>query len=457
MRTLIFGLLAVFVSEKGWAATQDAKPNDLSLEWTIHEIAPGTKPALAVDSRGFPTIIYMLERSDGWVRSAKWNGSQWEIATADTGYFYGPPDVAVGPDDILHASYHDHQETRFNPGKGDAVHLFLQNGEWTKQTLEDRGHDGWDNRIAIDNEGDVHISAVDPVDFGGDGVEYYHISRDGSFRVEAIGSGPLSYEFATSIAIGPAGEPYIAYYDQTLTELRLGHRTGNGTWMIETVDNEGDSGLFSSLSIDPKGGIHISYLERTGDTSGRIKYAFRSPGSEWKITQIDSLNNVFIGFAGARNLTSLALDSGSNPWIAYSDEQALRLAVLDGSGWRTQTAATAIDNPFGQIVSLKLDKNDSPHLAFATVTSKSPLDGFVYYATAQSPRALVLRNVRIVGANLLVSFDSIQGRSYAVQFKNALSDPVWIDGESVTGNGSEVSVSISTLDSANRFYRVLTR
>ncbi|MFQ5878915.1 MAG: hypothetical protein ACE5IZ_01910 [Dehalococcoidia bacterium] len=355
----------------------------VQFQWQLQEVDRGTKPALALDSQGVPTIIYMLERNDGWVKAAVWNGSGWNIATVAEGYFYGPPDVAIGGDDVPHVSYHDHQDPRqFRPEKGDAVHAFVKDGEWVVDAVFDDGHDGWDNRVVVDANNRPHISAIDPVDFGGRSVEYYFIDDNGEWQVEEIGSGALTYRFATAIAINPAGEPYITYYDQDETSLRLASRKA-GEWSIETVDDEGETGLFSSLIVDSNGGVHISYLEMTGRSAGYVKYAFRSdPGSPWQVARVDTLEDIFFGFTGARNITSLALDSQGNPWIAYSDEKEMRLAIWDGSQWQVQTVATSGQNPLGQIVILKLDAQDRPHIGYAEVTSKDPLDGVIMYATA---------------------------------------------------------------------------
>lgn len=358
----------------------------IPFDWQIEQVDRGTKPSLALDGADTPTIIYMLERINGWVKAAAWNGSDWDISTVQEGYFYGPLDVAFDGNDVPHISYHDHQDTRFMPEKGDAVHGFLQDGQWKTETLEHPGHDGWDNRLTVDAQNNVHISAMDPKDFGGQGVEYYFVDADGAFFVETIGSGPLTYQFATSIAVNPSGQPHITYYDEPAKSLKLATRTGVDDWTIETVDAQGDTGFFSSLVIDESGGVHISYFKRTDISSGHVRYAFRSdPDSAWQISQLDSLDNVFFGFTGARNITSLALDSMGRPWIAFSDEQTLRLAIFDGAQWRVQTVTDAGDNPLGQIVSLKLDAADTPHIAYATITNKRTLDGFILHATMVNP------------------------------------------------------------------------
>ena len=350
----------------------------------IQEVDRGVKPALALNSQGTPVIVYMLESTSGFVKSAERDGSGWDIATVASGYFYGPLDVAIGPDDVAHVSYHDHQDLRgFRPEKGDAVYAVLRNGEWTAKAIADPGHDGWDNRIAIDAQGRPHISAIDPVEFGGDGLEYYRLDPNGDWTVEQVGSGPLTYKYATSIAIDPDGNPHITYFGQDESDLVLASRGPNG-WTLERVDTEGESGLFSSLVIDEAGRFHVSYLQRISPSRAVVKYATRAAGdAQWELRTVDRLDAMRFGFTGARNSTSLALDGQGNPWIAFSDEAVMMLARWDGTGWQTSTVAEAGARPFGQQVSLKLDASDVPHIAFFEVTNTRQLDGVVKYALGQ--------------------------------------------------------------------------
>lgn len=367
------GALAVSVGLGSGASAQG---------WRTEEIEPGTKPALALTPDGRPVVIYMLERQDGWVRVATLEDDGWRVEEIARGYFYGPPDVAVGPDGVVHGAYHDHQDSSFQPDKGDAVHVRGEGGEWIVSAVADRGHDGWDNRIATDAAGRPHMVAIDPLEFDGSGVEYYVLADDGTWAVEQVGSGPQTYKYATSIAVDPDGTPWITYHDGSAADLVVAHRREEGIWTIETVDERGDTGLFSEIAIDADGGQHVSYVERTSDTGGVVRYAFRSASdAAWETSEIDTLDALFLGFTGARNLTSIALDADGRPAVAYSDERVMRLATRDEAGWRVETIAEAGEVPFGQIVSLAIDAAGQPHVAYALVTSKGPLDGTVAYAT----------------------------------------------------------------------------
>ena len=91
------------------------------------------------------------------------------------------------------------------------------------------------------------------------------------------------------------------------------------------------------------------------------------------------------GHVGARNVTSLALDAQGNPWIVYSNEEEISLAVWDGSEWTNETFLDISEQlegqrrrePLGQMVSFKLDSKGNAHLAYFI---KSGLNGHVWYA-----------------------------------------------------------------------------
>ena len=118
------------------------------------------------------------------------------------------------------------------------------------------------------------------------------------------------------------------------------------------------------------------------ETSGVVRYAFRDGADgAWQISEVGRLDNVFLGFTGARNITSITVDDEAHPWIAFSDEAVLKLARVEDGRWQSETVAEAGDTPFGQVISLDLDGDGRPHIAYALVTSKGPLNGSVWHAT----------------------------------------------------------------------------
>ncbi len=352
-----------------------------NFNWLVEEVGKGTKPAIAIAPDGTPHIAFMFESLDGFVKAGARVDGVWDITTVADGYYYGPLDIAVGPDGVAQVAWHDHQANSFQQNLGD-IELGIKTADgWTRKTLGDGGHDGWDTRMIIDDNGIVHAAGIDPMEFGGNGVEYYRVDTNGDVTVEDVGSGPLTYKFAVSVDVDSAGTAYVTYYDQNSNDLILAKR-GETSWSRETVDAEGNAGQFAELVIDDGDRIHISYVTQTGSDEAVVKYATRGAGeSGWTITDIDTLSNIFYGFEGAREITAISIDSAGNPWIAYTDEMNLRLAVWGGSAFRTETISTSQDRGavFGQLVSLGLDADDVAHIATFEVTATGPLNGNVLY------------------------------------------------------------------------------
>ncbi len=336
------------------------------------------KPVLALASTGGPAIAYVLEARDGFVAFAAADDG-WQEERVAGGYFYGPIGLAFDQDGRPHVVYHDHQAQQFVDALGDLVHAVRADGSWVVAAAEDDGHDGWDSTVAVAPDGTVHAAGIDPVQFDReDGVEHYVLGADG-WTVTEIGSGPVEYEWNVSLGVTADGRPMMTYFDSNTQDLMFAELT-EGSWSLDTVASDGDVGRFSSLAVDGDGTPHVSYFERTGPSAGAVRYATRVDGV-WVTEPVGELSDVFIDFAGARRITSLALTADGDPVVAFSDRSTLFVASRGEAGWDVGTVATSRAGELGQLVSLALDDQDVPHLATFEVTRSGPLEGTVLYLT----------------------------------------------------------------------------
>ena len=119
---------------------------------------------------------------------------------------------------------------------------------------------------------------------------------------------------------------------------------------------------------------------------GNIKVAtatgMTDSGPEWDIQQIGQVDDLFMGFRGARLITSIVMDSSDSPIVAYSDQSTIYIAYQEGSSWKNEVIRHRGDLPFGQLVSLGIDVEDTLHLAFTEVTRREfpGVSGTVMYA-----------------------------------------------------------------------------
>jgi hypothetical protein len=189
------------------------------------------------------------------------------------------------------------------------------------------------------------------------------------------------YANTTSLALDTKGNPHITYYNDSTEDLMYAVRD-TGNWTISVVDSTGDVGQFSSLALDTLDVPHISYYHHITDSIGIVKIAVWN-NTEWNITNIDSLDHVFIGFSGARNMTSLNLDRQMNPHITYSDQKIMKYTNWDGSNWQRQIILDVSDTStiLGQLTSMQLDNQGYVHVAYYEVTNTAPLTGIIKYVT----------------------------------------------------------------------------
>src|SRR3989304_5002137 len=121
--------------------------------------------------------------------------------------------------------------------------------------------------------------------------------------------GPGIVGWDSSVAVDSKGWVHISYYDASNGDLR--HAVNAyGTWVIETVDSAGDVGWYSSMAFDSAGKPHIGYFDVT---NGDLKHAYINASGVWVSEVVDSE-----GVIRGEHL-SLAIDHSDNVHISYYD------------------------------------------------------------------------------------------------------------------------------------------
>ena len=212
------------------------------------------------------------------------------------------------------------------------------------------------NSMVLDQNNLPHISYSEnafPLD-----PEYLKIAYyDGTGWQTAVIDSQVGTGNYNSLVLDSDGNPHVAYvlYELFNCDLKYAHYTGT-TWIIQTVDSPGDVGGFTSLAIDNSNHPHISYFDNTNKT---LKYAYHD-GHIWHIMVVEDFNPTESSTA----YTSIKVDSENHPHIAYHHAGLchLKYAYWDGSSWNISNVDGVDSGSYG--VSLVLDKNDIPHIAF---------------------------------------------------------------------------------------------
>ena len=280
----------------------------------------------------------------------------------ETGNVGRHPSIAVDSKDRIHISYWDYTNR-------DLKYATNATGSWVIDSLDTGGNVGSHSSIAVDSKDKIHISyhkaTVDPLyPEVPQGNLMYITDASGSWINETveIGSG-VTKGLETSIAIDSKDRIHISYrISVTLSGSNLKYATNaSGSWETFVIDQENHGGQFSSIAVDSNDKIHISYYcEQLFDNG--LKYATDASGS-WVVSMIDDSSAV-VGY-----YTSLAIDSNDKMHISYSDEtnRDLKYATDASDSWVADTLDSS--GYVGRFTSIAIDSNDGIHISYYDETN----------------------------------------------------------------------------------------
>lgn len=333
--------------------------------WELNAVARGVKPTLALDAESRPAVAYVRQGVGGWVDFAS-AADDWNSVRISEGNYAGPADLDFDDDGRPHVAWHDHELAEVSPRYGNLVHAVRDGGAWRVGKARDQGHDGFQTSIAVAGPV-VHAAGIEPIQYQTDqGVEHY-VLENGTWSVASIGTGPLEYSYDVSLAVTRAGAA-LTYFDDRAEALVYAEQ-GDASWRLERVATGQESGEFSSLAFDAVDRPHVAFSRANGD----ILLASRDEAG-WEIERVARER-----FSSA---VALAFHTDGRPAIAFANREGVRFAVRTMGRWDVVTVATANERPFGKRVSLEVDGEGAPHVAFYELTRSKPLRGVVVYATA---------------------------------------------------------------------------
>jgi hypothetical protein len=249
---------------------------------------------------------------------------------------------------------------------GDQLNYTWYNGkEWNHTVVDNAPKVGQYAAVALDSDENPHISYYDETN----GSLKYAYRNGTQWVIQTIDSGGDVGQY-TSIDIHESDEngdlPRISYYDITNTNLKNAYFTGT-QWVIETIDNAGDVGRFSSLALDKDGIPHVAYYDESSASELTLKYAYwdvkaNNNAGGWVIDTVDP-NFSERASIGIGSYASIAVRD-NKVHIAYYDQGNMDLKYANGKvgNWDVET----IDDGehVGKFNSIAVDVDGNPHISY---------------------------------------------------------------------------------------------
>jgi hypothetical protein len=284
------------------------------------------------------------------VRSAAqtWNWTTEQIDTAGT-----DSSIAIDHDGNLHVSYH-------YPAGGRLKYAFRSAGDlqWYKMVL-DEGLGDFSTRITVDASGRPNICYTPRI------LKFAQLNGH-KWHIQEIspGSGLISY--TCSVSVAKDGNPQLSWFVETGTYLRYA-ALNDGIWEARILDLGGLPGKWNTLVLDGKGYPRVSYNHFP---EGSLKYTYFD-GKSWINSVIDSMEmNPAGGERGMGN--SIVLDDLGNPLISYYTVDSLKMARFAGGKWMIETVEQLPN--FGHWSwknfqsTILLDSKRNPHITFESLS-----------------------------------------------------------------------------------------
>lgn len=234
----------------------------------------------------------------------------------------------------------------------DMGYAYLGPTDWVTETVDaGLGDAAWTSSLAISAAGEAHIG------YGvvGLGTSLRHAYQSGpSWITETVVTFAQTGE--SFLALDSVGRPHIAYFrDNTVRHTYY----SSTAWISETVALIGGSEGNPSLVLDALDRPRVAYFNLSG--SPTLEYAYRN-GSWYTETVVLVGESNWAGWG-----VSLALDGDDYPHIAYTFAQAgddclyLAYAYDNGTGWVTETVDLTCQTWYPSLV---VDAHGRPHISY---------------------------------------------------------------------------------------------
>ena len=333
-----------------------------------------------------------------------------EVVSSESASFAFFPEMVVGPDDTIHVMWIDATDYE---GSGTDSDVFYKNkikgGSWssTEVVSIDSDQFAYIGDIDVDFEGTIHIVWCENNSFGGSGddpdIFYSFKPVDGYWahmEVVSIESDSISLE--PSIAVDLEGNVHVTWYDEVKigdeivgSDIYYKMKPVGGSWTdtsTELVSTESSDFSYSSvIDVDPSGTVHIAWSDCSdimgAGTDNDIFYKKRVDGGGWTQTEIvsteSSNQSCWLSLVvGADETVHISWDEyarSSEDYVVYKSKST------EGQ-WSSVELVSTESNDWAFSPQLDLDHENTVHVAWCDYSDYNGAgwDSEIFYKKKQN-------------------------------------------------------------------------
>ena len=248
--------------------------------------------------------------SDSFDRSA-WKWSTTEVVSTESTDPSISSSLAIDTLGNIHITWEDWTDYAGSGTDSDIFYKRWDPSSSSRTTTEVVSTESTDHSyrpsIAVDNDGNVHITWRDYTNYAGSGTDYdifykrWDPSSSSWTTTEIVSTESTADSYSPSLAVDTAGNVHIAWYDYSNydgsgTDSDIFYKrwdTSSSSWTtteVVSTESTGNS-LITSLAVDSNGNIHIAWRDGTdyascGTDSDIFYKRWDASTSTWTTTEL---------------------------------------------------------------------------------------------------------------------------------------------------------------------------
>ncbi len=262
-------------------------------------------------------------------------------------------------------------------------YAYFNGTKWNGQLIDSHRYvDFYQFAMAIDSKDGIHMAYPRTVTNNGNdmsSLKYVYLPSSNILQDSAVICPNCGFHGKwTAMTVDAQDKPVISYFRHGEEHLVVAYQENN-QWKNQFLDSasiDHPQGFHNTIANDTGNAYYIAFNQKSKNI---LRLAHGMLGGQWTYEKVDSL----IGYTVFSSMISLALDKDQRPFVAYAQVQSsdavkaerskLQLAYKEGSDWKTFTIDSSVTIA-GEYASMAISPiTGLPAISYVAVGAKREL------------------------------------------------------------------------------------